>query len=55
MIPEDYKVTVRIPKSVVDVISEKRINDSEGKSSCNRTAIALEMLKLGSRIMEKYG
>lgn len=30
MIPEDYKVTVRIPKSVVDVIdaiSEKRIND----------------------------
>ncbi|WGL93895.1 hypothetical protein [Arsenophonus nasoniae] len=56
MIPEDYKVTVRIPKSVVDVIdaiSEKRINDGEGKSSCNRTAIALEMLKLGCRIMKK--
>ena len=56
MIPEDYKVTVRIPKSVVDVIYaifEIWINDGEGKSSCNRTAIAIKKLKLGCRIMKK--
>lgn len=55
MIPKDYKITIRILKSVVDVIdaiSKKRINDGEEKSPYNRTAIALEMLKSDCHIMK---
>lgn len=52
--PKSYRLNVRIPDSITEVIDkilEYRVAD--GESSVSRTSIALELLKIGARIKEK--
>lgn len=53
---KNYPLTVRVPFSVLDFIDEiidNKLNDGENKSTANRTAIALEILKIGARVLKK--
>ncbi|MDR5614281.1 hypothetical protein [Arsenophonus sp.] len=53
---KNYPMTLRVPFSVLDFIDEvidKKLQDGENKSTANRTAVALEMLKIGARVLKK--
>lgn len=53
---KNYPMTLRVPFSVLEFIDEmieKKLQDGENKSTANRTAVALEMLKIGGRVLKK--
>ncbi|HGJ5862668.1 MAG TPA: hypothetical protein ACHBX2_00460 [Arsenophonus nasoniae] len=53
---KNYPMTLRVPFSVLEFIDEmieKKLQDGENKSTANRTAVALEMLKIGARVLKK--
>lgn len=53
---KNYPMTLRVPFSVlafIDEMIEKKLQDGENKSTANRTAVALEMLKIGARVLKK--
>ncbi|HGJ5865102.1 hypothetical protein [Arsenophonus nasoniae] len=53
---KNYPMTLRVPFSVLEFIDEmieKKLQDGENKSTENRTAVALEMLKIGGRVLKK--
>ncbi|HGJ5856529.1 hypothetical protein [Arsenophonus nasoniae] len=53
---KNYPMTLRVPFSILEFIDEtieKKLQDGENKSTANRTAVALEMLKIGARVLKK--
>lgn len=43
---------LKIPFTIMDFIDDK-LKDGENKSTANRTAVALEMQKIGVRVLKK--
>ncbi|WGM03263.1 hypothetical protein [Arsenophonus nasoniae] len=53
---KNYPMTLRVPFSILEFIDEtieKKLQDGENKSTANRTAVSLEMLKIGARVLKK--
>ncbi|WP_334473150.1 relaxosome protein TraM [Arsenophonus sp. PmNCSU2021_1] len=53
---KNHPVLLKIPFSIMDFIDEmvdEKLKDGENKSTANRTAVALEILKIGVRVLKK--
>ncbi|MDR5610328.1 hypothetical protein [Arsenophonus sp.] len=51
-----HRMTLTIPFTIlhlIDEIIDEKLKDGENKSTANRTAIALDMLKIGARVLKK--
>ncbi|PAV02848.1 hypothetical protein CBG25_08515 [Arsenophonus sp. ENCA] len=51
-----HRMTLTIPFTILHLIDEiinEKLKDGENKSTANRTAIALDMLKIGARVLKK--
>ncbi|WP_182853321.1 hypothetical protein [Arsenophonus endosymbiont of Aleurodicus floccissimus] len=47
---------MKIPFSIIDFFDEmvdEKLKNGENKSTANRTAVALEILKIGVRVLKK--
>ncbi|WP_334472882.1 relaxosome protein TraM [Arsenophonus sp. PmNCSU2021_1] len=51
-----HRMTLTIPFTIlhlIDEIIDEKLKDGENKSTANRTAVALDMLKIGARVLKK--